>query len=110
MEDDAATRRCWLPHRRRGGRRRRAGGHQSRHRALMALRPAYALHRLGLPAGGAASSHPGGRVQRLYLARVRERIRETEEQVDPPAGVDTVGELVAWLARRDEQYAYAFEN
>ena len=46
----------------------------------------------------------------LYFAWVRERIGKAEEQVDPPAGVDTVGELVAWLARRDEQYAYAFEN
>ena len=44
----------------------------------------------------------------LYFAWVRERIGKAEEQVDPPAGVDTVGELMAWLARRDEQYAYAF--
>jgi sulfur-carrier protein len=49
-------------------------------------------------------------VKLLYFAWVRERIGRAEEQVDPPAGVDTVGELMAWLARRDEQSAYAFEN
>ena len=46
----------------------------------------------------------------LYFAWVRERVGKAEEQVDPPAGVATIGELVAWLAQRDEQYAYAFEN
>ena len=45
-----------------------------------------------------------------YFAWVRERIGKAEEDIDPPAGVATVGELVTWLARRDEQYAYAFEN
>ena len=46
----------------------------------------------------------------LYFAWVRERVGKAEEQIDPPTGVATVGELMAWLARRDEQYAYAFEN
>lgn len=46
----------------------------------------------------------------LYFAWVRERVGKAEEQIDPPVGVATVGELMAWLARRDEQYAYAFEN
>ena len=46
----------------------------------------------------------------LYFAWVRERVGKAEEQVDPPAGVVTVGELMAWLAQRNEQYAYAFEN
>ncbi len=46
----------------------------------------------------------------LEFAWVRERVGKAEEQIDPPAGVATVGELMAWLARRDEQYAYAFEN
>jgi sulfur-carrier protein len=46
----------------------------------------------------------------LYFAWVRERVGKTEEQLDPPAGVATVAELMAWLARRDEQYAHAFEN
>ena len=46
----------------------------------------------------------------LYFAWVRERVGKAEEQVDPPAGVATIGELMAWLAQRDEQYAHAFEN
>jgi len=33
-----------------------------------------------------------------------------EEDVDPPAAVATVGDLVAWLTQRGEGYAYAFEN
>ena len=46
----------------------------------------------------------------LYFAWVRERLGKAEEQIDPPAGVATVGELMAWLARRGEEYAHAFEN
>jgi sulfur-carrier protein len=49
-------------------------------------------------------------VKLLYFAWVRERVGKAEEQVDPPPGVATVGELMAWLAQRSEQYAYAFEN
>ena len=41
----------------------------------------------------------------IYFAWVRERVGKTEEQIDPPAGVATVGELMAWLARRGEEYA-----
>ena len=33
----------------------------------------------------------------LYFAWVRERVGLAEEEIDPPAGVATVGELVAWL-------------
>ncbi len=46
----------------------------------------------------------------VYFAWVRERVGKTDEQIDPPADVTTVGELMAWLGQRDEQYAYAFEN
>jgi len=46
----------------------------------------------------------------LYFAWVRERLGKAEEQVELPAGIATVGELMAWLAERDEQYAHAFEN
>jgi sulfur-carrier protein len=46
----------------------------------------------------------------LYFAWVRERIGKTEEEVELPAGVATVGDLVAWLSRRGEEYAHAFEN
>ena len=46
----------------------------------------------------------------LYFAWVRERIGKTEEIVEPPAGVRTVGDLVAWLSKRGDEYAHAFEN
>jgi molybdopterin synthase sulfur carrier subunit len=49
-------------------------------------------------------------VKLRYFAWVRERIGLAEEDVDPPAAIATVGELVAWLTRRGEGYAYAFEN
>ena len=45
-----------------------------------------------------------------YFAWVRERVSKTEETVEPPASVRTVDDLMAWLARRDEGYAYAFER
>jgi molybdopterin synthase sulfur carrier subunit len=46
----------------------------------------------------------------LYFAWVRERIGKAEEVVEPPPSVRTVGDLIAWLASRGEEYAYAFEN
>jgi molybdopterin synthase sulfur carrier subunit len=46
----------------------------------------------------------------LYFASVRERVGKPEEEIEPPAGISTVGQLVTWLAGRGEQYAYAFEN
>ena len=46
----------------------------------------------------------------LYFAWVRERVGKPEEEIDPPPNVRTIGELMAWLSGRDEQYAYAFEN
>jgi sulfur-carrier protein len=45
-----------------------------------------------------------------YFAWVRERIGKPEEDIDLPPGVATVAELVGWLSRRGEEYAYAFEN
>jgi sulfur-carrier protein len=45
-----------------------------------------------------------------YFAWVRERVGKAEEDIEPPAGVATVGQLMIWLAGKDEQYAYAFEN
>lgn len=45
-----------------------------------------------------------------YFAWVRERVGKAEEDIEPPAGIATVGELVKWLAQRGESYAYAFEN
>ncbi len=46
----------------------------------------------------------------LYFAWVRERIGKSEEEVELPAGVATVADVVAWLARRGDEYAHAFEN
>jgi sulfur-carrier protein len=46
----------------------------------------------------------------LYFASVRERVGKPEEEIEPPAGIVTVGQLMTWLAARGEQYAYAFEN
>ncbi len=46
----------------------------------------------------------------VYFAWVRERIGKAEEEISPPADVATVGELIAWLSRRGEEYAHAFEK
>ncbi|MGB3865833.1 MAG: molybdopterin converting factor subunit 1 [Xanthobacteraceae bacterium] len=46
----------------------------------------------------------------VYFAWVRERVGKTEELVEPPAAVRTVGDLIAWLAQRGESYAHAFET
>jgi len=46
----------------------------------------------------------------IYFAWVRERIGKPDEEVDVPASVRTIGDLVAWLQGRGEEYAYAFEN
>ena len=46
----------------------------------------------------------------LYFAWVRERVGKPEEEIDPPASVRTVGDLVRWLSGRGEEYAYAFEK
>jgi sulfur-carrier protein len=45
-----------------------------------------------------------------YFAWVRERVGKAEETLDPPANVQTVGELMAWLARQGDTYAHAFEK
>jgi molybdopterin synthase sulfur carrier subunit len=49
-------------------------------------------------------------VKLLYFAWLRERIGKPEEDIDLPASVATVGDLIAWLSRRGEEYAHAFEN
>ena len=46
----------------------------------------------------------------VYFAWVRERIGRSDEVIEPPAAVTTVGELIAWLAGQGENYAYAFDN
>jgi sulfur-carrier protein len=45
-----------------------------------------------------------------YFAWVRERVGKPEEDIEPPAGIATVGELMNWLAKRGEEYAHAFDN
>jgi molybdopterin synthase sulfur carrier subunit len=49
-------------------------------------------------------------VKLRYFAWVRERVGKTEEEIAPPAGIATIGELMEWLAGRGDEYAYAFEN
>ena len=46
----------------------------------------------------------------LYFAWVRERVGKPEEEIEVPARVATVGELIEWLRGRGEDYARAFEN
>ena len=44
-----------------------------------------------------------------YFAWVRERIGKAEETVEPPPSVQTIEQLIGWLAARGETYAHAFE-
>jgi sulfur-carrier protein len=50
------------------------------------------------------------KIKLLYFAWVRERIGKAEEEIEAPSGIATVGQLIDWLARQGESYAYAFEN
>jgi sulfur-carrier protein len=45
-----------------------------------------------------------------YFAWVRERVGKSEETIEPPQSVRTIEDLIAWLARRGETYAHAFET
>jgi sulfur-carrier protein len=47
-------------------------------------------------------------VRALYFASVRERLGRAEERLFVPPDVLTAGDLIAWLAGRDDQYAAAF--
>jgi sulfur-carrier protein len=49
-------------------------------------------------------------VKLRYFAWVRERVGKPEEDIEVPADVTTVGELMVWLASRGEEYAHAFTN
>ena len=46
----------------------------------------------------------------IYFAWVRERIGKAEEEIELPVGITTIADLMAWLSRRGEEYAHAFEN
>lgn len=48
------------------------------------------------------------RVRLLYFAWVREKVGLASEDVELPAGVETVESLVAWLKQRGPQYDDAF--
>jgi sulfur-carrier protein len=45
-----------------------------------------------------------------YFAWVRERIGKAEEELAPPPEVATVGDMIAWLKSRGDEYTHAFEN
>ena len=45
-----------------------------------------------------------------YFAWVRERIGKAEEEVELPAGIVSVSDLLAWLRTRGEDYARALEH
>jgi molybdopterin synthase sulfur carrier subunit len=46
----------------------------------------------------------------LYFAWIRERIGKPEEEIELPASIATVGDLMNWLGKRGEEYAHAFDN
>ena len=46
----------------------------------------------------------------LYFAWLRERVGVSEEKVQPPTEVRTVGDLVAWLRPRTPGHEAAFAN
>lgn len=46
----------------------------------------------------------------VYFAWLRERLDKTEEDVEIPASVQTIGDLMQWLKSRGEEYEYAFDN
>ena len=46
----------------------------------------------------------------LYFAWVREAIGSGGERVDPPVSIETVADLIDWLAARGGGYAEAFAD
>lgn len=46
----------------------------------------------------------------LYFAWLRERLNRGEEEIDPPASVVTVADLIQWLRTRDEAADIAMNN
>jgi molybdopterin synthase sulfur carrier subunit len=49
-------------------------------------------------------------VKLRYFAWVRERIGKPEEEIELPAEITTIADLMEWLSQRGEEYAHAFEN
>jgi molybdopterin synthase sulfur carrier subunit len=46
----------------------------------------------------------------LYFARVRQIVGKGEEDIDLPASLATVSDVISWLKTRDEGYAHAFSD
>ncbi|MGN6305660.1 MAG: molybdopterin converting factor subunit 1 [Mesorhizobium sp.] len=46
----------------------------------------------------------------IYFAWVRERIGKPQEDIDLPAGVETVADLLSWLRTRGEEYEHALQH
>jgi molybdopterin synthase sulfur carrier subunit len=46
----------------------------------------------------------------LYFAWLRERLNTGEEEIDPPAEIVTVGELIQWLRNRSEAADLAMQK
>jgi sulfur-carrier protein len=46
----------------------------------------------------------------LYFAWLRERLNRGEEEVDPPASVGTVADLIQWLRQNDEAADLALQR
>ncbi len=46
----------------------------------------------------------------LYFASVKEKVGLSQEQVEPPANVATVSDLMDWLAARSPRHADAFAS
>lgn len=45
-----------------------------------------------------------------YFAWVKEKAGIAAEEIDPPAGVATIAELIVWLKARGPEFANAFER
>jgi molybdopterin synthase sulfur carrier subunit len=46
----------------------------------------------------------------LYFAWVKEKIGIATEDIDVPANVVTIAELISWLKTRGPEFAHAFER
>lgn len=49
------------------------------------------------------------RARLIYFAWVRERIGKPEEDLELPASVETIADLLCWLKSLGEEYAYALQ-
>jgi sulfur-carrier protein len=49
-------------------------------------------------------------VRILYFARLRQAMGRNAEELELPAAVTTIRELIEFLARRDERAAHAFSD